>query len=261
MKKLIATIIAVLTAFSATTVLSVSAAERCVEIGRDGEVHIITSYNSDEFVELAMEIENVRSEKLQNPDVYSLSEAEEKQILDCLTEKGSLDPENTAVRCVSRFVNGEILIEYTDNGSGENDERSLPNGGQVIESKQNNLCYIFTQKKDNRRLGLFIDSGLYSVKEAYTLGLIDEGFLRTLFSEPALNVLFSLRVPFNDERDIVGDINNDDKTDVSDATALQKLIAQNAEMDKFTAAVADKNEDGIVDIKDVTCIQRSVAGM
>ena len=260
MKKLIATIIAVLTAFSAMTVSSVFAAERCAYLNSDGEVHIITRYNNDELTELAMEIENVRSEKLQNPDVYSLSEAEEKQILDCLTEKGSLDPENTAVRCVSRFGNGEILIEYTDNGSGENDERSLPNGGQVIEPKQNNICYIFTQKNDNRRLGLFIDGGLYSVKKAYTLGLIDEEFVRTFCSEPAVYGTVGLR-DFANERNIVGDINNDDKTDVSDATALQKLIAQNAEMDKFTAAVADKNEDGIVDINDVTCIQRSVAGM
>ena len=57
-----------------------------------------------------------------------------------------------------------------------------------------------------------------------------------------------------------GDINDDGKIDVTDATLLQKHIAQLIELDSDALAVADMNNDGYITISDVTIIQRIAAG-
>lgn len=57
-----------------------------------------------------------------------------------------------------------------------------------------------------------------------------------------------------------GDINDDGKVDVTDATLLQKHIALLTELDSDALAVADMNSDGYITISDVTIIQRIIAG-
>lgn len=57
-----------------------------------------------------------------------------------------------------------------------------------------------------------------------------------------------------------GDINDDGKIDITDATLLQKHIAQLIELDSDALAVADMNNDGYITISDVTIIQRIAAG-
>lgn len=60
---------------------------------------------------------------------------------------------------------------------------------------------------------------------------------------------------------ILGDVNLDGVLDVTDATAIQKHLA---ELERFTAtqlAVADANGDGEVDISDATAVQYRVAGI
>ena len=57
-----------------------------------------------------------------------------------------------------------------------------------------------------------------------------------------------------------GDVNDDSKIDITDATLLQKHIAQLTELDSDALAVADMNNDGHITISDVTIIQRIAAG-
>ena len=57
-----------------------------------------------------------------------------------------------------------------------------------------------------------------------------------------------------------GDINDDGKIDITDATLLQKHIAQLIELDSDALAAADMNNDGYITISDVTIIQRIAAG-
>ncbi len=59
--------------------------------------------------------------------------------------------------------------------------------------------------------------------------------------------------------DVWGDVTGDGKTNVSDATALQKYIAG---MDvSFNAEKADVNGDGKVNVSDATYIQKAIAGI
>lgn len=58
---------------------------------------------------------------------------------------------------------------------------------------------------------------------------------------------------------LMGDLNGDGSVNISDATLLQRYLAEFIELDDAQLAVADVKQDGIVNVKDVTEIQRIAA--
>ena len=60
---------------------------------------------------------------------------------------------------------------------------------------------------------------------------------------------------------MLGDVNGDEKVDITDATMIQKAVAELIELDENQQLAADVNEDNKVDITDATMIQKYVAEM
>lgn len=60
---------------------------------------------------------------------------------------------------------------------------------------------------------------------------------------------------------LAGDVNEDDKVNVRDATAIQKHIANIALLSSVGVALADANGDGKLNIKDATEVQKFLAGL
>lgn len=57
----------------------------------------------------------------------------------------------------------------------------------------------------------------------------------------------------------LGDVNGDDKVDITDATTVQKYLAELIDLDENQKIAADTNGDGIISITDATEIQKFVA--
>ena len=60
---------------------------------------------------------------------------------------------------------------------------------------------------------------------------------------------------------ILGDINNDRKLSIKDATLIQKYLAQIESFDNVEMYISDYNEDKITNIKDTTTIQKKLANI
>lgn len=72
--------------------------------------------------------------------------------------------------------------------------------------------------------------------------------------------LYALVVP-RDTVVITGDVDGNDTIDVSDATAIQKMVAGSITFTPDQMSVADVNNDGEVSVIDVTLIQKYAAGV
>ena len=57
----------------------------------------------------------------------------------------------------------------------------------------------------------------------------------------------------------IGDVNNDGSIDITDATMIQKAVAELIELDNNQIKAADTNNDGNVDVTDATAIQKYIA--
>ena len=57
----------------------------------------------------------------------------------------------------------------------------------------------------------------------------------------------------------LGDVNNDGKIDITDATLIQRYAAELEELDDTQLLAADANGDGKVNITDATMIQNYIA--
>ena len=57
----------------------------------------------------------------------------------------------------------------------------------------------------------------------------------------------------------IGDVNGDGKVDITDATMIQKAVAELIELDEAQRAAADVNGDGKIDITDATHLQKYLA--
>ena len=55
---------------------------------------------------------------------------------------------------------------------------------------------------------------------------------------------------------LVGDVNNDDKTDLTDLSALVEILSKNTTTDIRTLKVADMNKDGVLNTSDITGLVR-----
>ncbi len=60
---------------------------------------------------------------------------------------------------------------------------------------------------------------------------------------------------------VFGDVNNDGKLNIKDATNIQKYVAKIWLFDKVSLYLADINEDGVVNVKDATHIQKKIANI
>ena len=58
---------------------------------------------------------------------------------------------------------------------------------------------------------------------------------------------------------LIGDVNGDNKVDITDATAIQSHLAEMESLSGQALALADVNSDGKVDISDVTHLQKYLA--
>lgn len=92
---------------------------------------------------------------------------------------------------------------------------------------------------------------LYSLVEAWETGV--EG-VETLFTNEILG-------------EMMGDVNNDEKLNIRDATLIQKDLANRADIysyfkdETYAEAVSDFNGDGKLSIRDATAIQKYLAGV
>lgn len=59
----------------------------------------------------------------------------------------------------------------------------------------------------------------------------------------------------------VGDVLQDGYVRISDATEIQKYIADSVKFDSLSKRNADVNHDGKIDIEDVTAVQKCIAGL
>ncbi len=66
-------------------------------------------------------------------------------------------------------------------------------------------------------------------------------------------------IPMLEPSFLMGDVNGDGKIDVSDATEIQKFLAELVELTPERKQAADTNADGKVDVSDATQIQKFLA--
>ena len=71
--------------------------------------------------------------------------------------------------------------------------------------------------------------------------------------------LYVVTEPKKEPDILLGDLNGDNKVDITDATVVQKSVAELIELDEKQKKAADTNKDGKVDITDATLIQKFVA--
>ena len=144
-----------------------------------------------------------------------------------------------------------VLIEAYENISGQAFAAELF-GDYVLRSNVHHIPATF---------GYFIylpeENEIYSLQEAFKMGL--EG-VYTVFTEGNLGRL-------------LGDVNNDRKLNVKDATLIQKSLAGLAEIEhneieafmwndyeNVPKYIGDFNRDGKMNIRDATAVQKRIAG-
>ena len=71
--------------------------------------------------------------------------------------------------------------------------------------------------------------------------------------------LYVVTEPKKEPDILLGDLNGDNKVDITDATVVQKSVAELIELDEKQKKAADTNKDGKVDITDATLIQKYIA--
>lgn len=127
---------------------------------------------------------------------------------------------------------------------------TLPESLEYIESfafyNDNNLTEIYIPEgvtymgenvfSDNRSITIYGEEGSYAQEYAQNYG-----------------------IRFVAKTD--GDVNLDTKTDIKDATAIQKYLAELIEFSDMQKDAADFNGDGKVTIADATAIQKMLAGL
>ncbi len=59
----------------------------------------------------------------------------------------------------------------------------------------------------------------------------------------------------------IGDVNMDHRLSITDATSIQKYLAELVELNEEQLVLADTDISGMVNIKDATCIQKQLAGI
>ena len=96
---------------------------------------------------------------------------------------------------------------------------------------------------------IFANGELYSMTDAYELGIINDADLETINGFEEVYLFHS------------GDVDKDDELTILDATAIQMHKADTISLDVFSRMVADYDEDGWVSIMDATAIQMHLAGL
>ena len=266
MKKWFITVTTVLLSFSVLFGSIAYAAQRRVTIGENGEVRVSAVYSTDDLAAGYARVEALKAELENDPGpAYTLPAALSEKLCRSLaaTEYTAVDPESIVLQCVARFDNGACLINYYD---GDLPEKQLAaratDHTTFVQMHNSNLCFVFIEKAVRERVKLLVDDRLYSFKEAYESGLIDEAFLWNLCAYPMVNGCVTVSEPWESpSARIVGDLNGDQSVTIRDATILQKQLADNAAWEKLLYYTADFNEDGAVNINDVTAIQAVVAGV
>lgn len=57
----------------------------------------------------------------------------------------------------------------------------------------------------------------------------------------------------------MGDLDGDGLLTITDATLLQRALAEYEPLTEAQAALADLNGDGVINVRDLTCLQRIAA--
>lgn len=113
-----------------------------------------------------------------------------------------------------------------------------PVAGTVTEYAQNpSQDQIFGMRIFNRNVIAYTASSPGDLSEVWLLGHIDEPL-------PPL---------------MLGDVNGDEVVDISDATLMQRAIAEYETIDARQQTAADFNADGTLSVGDVTLVQKQIA--
>lgn len=100
---------------------------------------------------------------------------------------------------------------------------------------------------------IFTDNKLYEIKDAYEKGVIDDFDLLSISSFNNIN--------FKKTELVYGDADGNWHLDISDATHIQRYLAQLGNGRFIDLELADIDKDGEVSVMDATAIQRQLAGL
>ncbi len=264
MKKWFIILTAVFLSFSVLFGLVAFAAERRVTIGENGEACVTAVYSEDDLTAEYARIEALKAELEQNPGAtYTLPAELAEKLCTSLTstEYNGVNPKSIVLECVAQFDNGACLINYYDGTLSEEQLTARKKDNTTfVQMRNSNLCFVFMEKAVKERVKLLVSERLYSFEEAYQSGLVNDAFMWELCAYPLVNSYVTLSTPWESpSARIVGDLNGDQSITVSDATLLQKQLADNATWETLMFCTADFNEDGKVNVDDITAIQKAVA--
>lgn len=199
------------------------------------------------------------NEDLTNADIHYNSngpEADEVVITDKNTDI-SVTIKNEAELSVKKLTDNESIGKA--NAVLESGEKldslfdiSLTKDGTAVQPDGTAMVKIPTDN-ENAKVYRIEDNGTKTDMNA----VYSDGYM--VFTTEHFS-LYALVVP-KDTVVIIGDVDGNGTIDVSDATAIQKMVAGSITFTPDQMSVADVNNDGEVSVIDVTLIQKYAAGV
>lgn len=135
-------------------------------------------------------------------------------------------------------------------GDFEHIAKSIIGGNTLEYPLDHPLCTAFSEEYD--KIAQMAKKLELNYTNDYTLA---EGLLDKLFA------LMKYSYEYGASGEHFGDVNNDGKVNINDATDLQRILAKLTKEDFYSIVNSDVNNDGRYDIQDVTDIQRMLAGL
>ncbi len=166
---------------------------------------------------------------------------------------GGTDPDAEIYKMAYQTMN--IGSEYYDPG----ESFAYPEGTEnfdgmifVVASDVSSVNEFSAKLSDEGMWYYYYGNGEYGITPEKGEDFYTTSFLREF---PATDAFDESIIP------IFGDVNNDGKLNIKDATNIQKYVAKLWMFDKVSLYLADINEDGVVNVKDATHIQKKIANL
>lgn len=139
------------------------------------------------------------------------------------------------------YYNGDEYCIYSDKGA---------TCDAIVLQRLGKYLVFFPCTTEDLRGVYFIqyEDEMYSLEEAYEMGIADEDDLALILSDADLVKFLS-----------IGDANQDNLLDINDATQIQSYLAGITYFGYRQEQISDYNDDGVVDVNDVTAIQIKLA--
>lgn len=133
-----------------------------------------------------------------------------------------------------------------------------------------NLKNVFIDKGNLNYIDEYAFQGSYAIENVYFSGTEEEW--KAISGDAAFsdeyfnNVKFHFNATYDEhlfdeveDKGLLGDVNDDEKVNIKDATEIQKFAAKITDLDADAQLRADVNADEKVNVKDATTIQKYVA--